>query len=87
MIDGADFVVLFLRVTVAFPRRDRADGRSQLVVQLQWSAHSPAHKRLLGLRHHYVSLPVLLHTLPSLHLFRSENRGDLAVVFGVNCLQ
>jgi hypothetical protein len=41
----------------------------------------------LGLRHSKVVLPVLfLQALPFLRLFRIENRTDLGVVFGVNCL-
>jgi hypothetical protein len=41
-------------------------------------------RTLLGLRHDEVVLPVLLQALPLLRLFRSENPGDLGVVFVVN---
>ena len=52
-----------------------------------FEVHRPTTKLRLGLRYDEIAFPVLLHALPCLRLFRRENRGDLCVVFCVNCLQ
>jgi len=52
-----------------------------------FEVHRPTTKLRLGLRYDEIAFPVLLHALPCLRLFRRENRGDLCIVFCVNCLQ